>query len=91
VRRARSTRCGPDGKDLQALFDAGANAADGSADPNASGAYDPQFSPSGKRIIFGHWLGFGQENELASIRVDGTDKRTLAHDPIVLPSWGPLS
>jgi Tol biopolymer transport system component len=81
----------PDGKDLEAVFDAGPNTANGSADPDASGAYDPHFSPSGKRIVFGHWPGFGQDAELASIRVDGTDKQTLARGFIVLPSWGPLS
>jgi hypothetical protein len=62
-----------------------------SADPDASGAYDPHFSPSGKRIVFGHWPGFGQEAELASIRVDGTDKqnpRARLHRASIL---GPLS
>src|SRR4051794_34632135 len=56
---------------LVAVFDAGPNTANGSADPDASGASDPHFSPSGKRIVFGHWPGFGRDAELTSIRVDG--------------------
>ena len=72
------------------MFDAGPNTANGSADPDASGAYNPHFSPSGKRIVFDHWPGFGQDAELASIRVDGRDKRTLTRGFTVLPSWAPL-
>jgi dipeptidyl aminopeptidase/acylaminoacyl peptidase len=82
----------PDGSDLRAVFDDGPNTANGSDQPNVRGSFDPHFSPSGKRIVFGHFLGFDAGSELDTIRTDGTDLKTIgpAPFPAVLPSWGPL-
>jgi Tol biopolymer transport system component len=82
----------PDGADRRALFDEGPNTANGGAEPDVRGSFDPHYSPSGERIVFVRYLGFGAGSELDTIRTDGTGLQTIgpAPFPAVLPSWGPI-
>jgi TolB protein len=82
----------PDGSDLRRVFDDGPNTANGSADPSVRGSFDPHFSPSGRHIVFAHFLGFDAGVELNTIAPDGTGLQTIGEAPFdaVLPSWGPL-
>jgi hypothetical protein len=82
----------PDGSDLHKVFDDGPNTANGSTDPSVRGSFDPHFSPSGRHIVFGHFLGFDLGAELDTVAPDGTGLQTIGSAPFdaVLPSWGPL-
>jgi Tol biopolymer transport system component len=81
----------PDGSDRRAVFDEGPNTANGGAEPDVRGSFDPHYSPSGERIVFVRFLGFGAGSELDTIRTDRTGPQTIgpAPFPAVLPSWGP--
>jgi Tol biopolymer transport system component len=83
----------PDGSDLRAVFDDGPNTANGSGQPQVRGAFDAKYSPSGNRIVFVHFPGFGIDIDLDTINPDGTGLTTISSGPLpaVLPSWGPLA
>jgi Tol biopolymer transport system component len=82
----------PDGSDLHPLFDDGSNTAGGSDHPEVHGSFNPRYSPSGRRIMFQRFLGFGAGVELDTIQPDGSGLETAFPAPadILLPSWGPL-